>query len=190
MKRKLEDDLPPAKKRKIDKNDSIGIQIHPQQQEIVDDPWVIQPKLKVSAVQNGIVQISFLNIDSFYEQEIATHNIYQFELLYRSRMNDNHTTKEWKSVKYLNHEISCYEYFFLKVLVDIKDYELEFKLRARLKDDCNDNNNCSHYKWSLFSDTITIQIKSSLIAHQFKVGDFVEFRDKNEYYSKGKMFDF
>jgi len=184
MKRKLEDPLPPAKKRKIDNNDSIGIQ---RQLQEASDPWVIQPKLKVASVQNGVVQISFLNIDSFYEQEIATHNIYQFELLYRMKdKHNNNNDKEWKSVKYLNHEISCYEYFYLKVLVDIKDYELQFKLRSRLKDDCN--NKCNHYCWSSFSDTICIEIKSSLIAHQFKVGDFVEFRDKNEYYSReGKI---
>lgn len=168
MKRKLDDTLPPAKKRKLDHNNKI-------EPEVIHDPSIIIPKLKVISVQNGIVQISFLNIEKFYEQEIATNSIYEFELLYKLK------NGEWKSVSYLNHEISCYEYFYLKVLVDIEDYDIQFKLRSKLKDSSND-------KWSLFCDIISIRVPSSLIAHQFSVGDYVEFRGLNEYYSReGKI---
>eukprot|EP00484_Ammonia_sp_Unknown_P006224 CAMPEP_0197052728 /NCGR_PEP_ID=MMETSP1384-20130603/27149_1 /TAXON_ID=29189 /ORGANISM="Ammonia sp." /LENGTH=500 /DNA_ID=CAMNT_0042485525 /DNA_START=31 /DNA_END=1530 /DNA_ORIENTATION=- len=166
MKRKIENTLPPAKKRKIDKSPPPKVE---------NDPSVIVPKLRVSSVFNGIVCCTFSNIDEFYEQEIATHNIYQFELLYKR----NHG--EWKSITYFNHEVSCYEHVYFKVLVDIKDYELHLKLRSKL-------NGANHTKWSEFSEPISIQIASSLIAHQFKVGEYVEFRDKDEYYSReGKI---
>ena len=164
MKRRLIDDEPPTKKRKLD------------DAKDENDPSIITPELKVLIVQNGIVQIDFVNTDSYFEQEMATHQLYEFELLYRR--NDN----EWKSFKYDNHTIDCYDSFYLKSSKDIQDYTLRFKLRARLKQKSKNE------KWSPFCDELTVQIKSSLIAHQFKVGQYVEFRDENEYYSReGKI---
>eukprot|EP00485_Elphidium_margaritaceum_P007354 CAMPEP_0202686464 /NCGR_PEP_ID=MMETSP1385-20130828/2236_1 /ASSEMBLY_ACC=CAM_ASM_000861 /TAXON_ID=933848 /ORGANISM="Elphidium margaritaceum" /LENGTH=586 /DNA_ID=CAMNT_0049341041 /DNA_START=16 /DNA_END=1776 /DNA_ORIENTATION=+ len=159
MKRKLDEALPPAKKRRL----GLGER----------DPRIIVPKLKISSVQNGIVQLCLLNYDDFEHQEIATGHgkVYKFELLHKRNDGD------WRSVEFQNHEVDCNDYFYLKVRVDIKPYTLRFKMRSKL-------NMMSDEQWSAFCCVSSIAIDSSLIAHQFKCGDFVEFRDSNEYYSR------
>ena len=168
MKRKLNDDAPPAKKRKIEDD------VNDEKDEA--DPSIIIPKLKVMSVQNGIIQMEISNIDPFIDQEQTTDDFYEFELMYKRG------DSEWKSLQTKGFfDQMFFETFYVKSSEEIEDYTLQLKIRSKLRSRLQPK---SEDRWSPFCDTLSIQIKSSLIAHKYSVGQYVEFRDEKEYYSR------
>ena len=166
MKRKLNENAsPPAKKRKIDDDDEK------EEKEKELDPSIIIPKLKVRNVQNGIIEMEILNIESFIDQEDVTNEFYEFDLMHKR--GDN----EWQSLHSEVADELFFEIFYIKSTEEIKEYTLQLKIRSKLQSKSED-------QWSPFCDTMSIQIKSSLLAHQYSVGQNVDFREEKEFYSR------
>eukprot|EP01084_Bolivina_argentea_P039457 72918_1 len=126
-------------------------------------------KLNIEESINGITKFQILN-------DFLVNNTKKLQFQFKHHISTN---SKWKSVYFTCNKITKRGHFWIRMRMFLYSYQIKCKIRAKYADNTDT-------KWFDWSKQYIINIPSSLVNNKCKVGEYIKYRPKHEFYANGR----